>query len=166
MEFLRPFRLQPLVFDPFLSHKAAQLLGAEKVELAEAFARGAVISNHLACLPATHEMLKAQHFAAMPKNATFINIGRGPTVAQDEMIAVLCVRPDLTALLDVTEPEPAPLGCPLWTMENVQLTSHIAGSIGDEVGRMADFITEEFDLWRAGEPLRYAVTSEMLETLA
>lgn len=138
----------------------------QKIELDEAFERGHVVSNPLADVPATVGLLKGIHFASMQPNATFINTGRGATIQQDELITVLRRRFDLTALLDVTEPEPLPADNPLWTMPNVRLTLHIAGSIGDELARMADYVIEEFDVWRDGKPLRYAVTMEMLETMA
>lgn len=166
IELLRPFRLQILVFDPFLSAQAAAQLGAEKVTLEEAFARGAVVSNHLANLPATQKMLRGAHFASMPPDATFINTGRGQTVHETEMAQVLRARPDLFALLDVTDPEPCPPDSPLRALPNVLLSAHLAGSIGDEVVRMADTVLEEFDLWRSGQPLRYAVTPQLLETMA
>lgn len=166
IELLQPFDLKILVFDPFLPGDVAASLGATKVELDEAFARGHVVSNHLANLPATVGMLTGAHFAAMPENATFINTGRGATVREIEMIEVLQSRPDLTALLDVTHPEPPAPDSPLWEMPNVHLTSHLAGSIGDEVVRMADYAIEEFVRWQRKEPLRYAVTEEMLELMA
>jgi len=55
---------------------------------------------------------------------------------------------------------------PLYTLPNVQLSTHIAGALGDEVVRMADYCLEEFAAWERGEPLRYAVTPAMLETMA
>ena len=106
IELLEPFELQILVFDPFLSDEDAAKMGVEKVELTETFERGAVVSNHLANLPATIGMIKGAHFSAMPADATFINTGRGATVREAEMIEVFPARPDLTALLDVTDPEP------------------------------------------------------------
>ncbi|HEX8465036.1 MAG TPA: hydroxyacid dehydrogenase, partial [Abditibacterium sp.] len=166
IELLRPFQLQVGVFDPFLELDEAAKLGVRKVELMEAFERGAVVSNHLADLPATVGMLRGEHFRAMPTNATFINTGRGATVRQEELIEVLHLRPDLSALLDVTDPEPPRADSPLWTMPNVVLTSHIAGSIGDEVVRMADVVIEEFESWQAAKPLRFSVNLEMLETMA
>ena len=166
IELLQPFELELLVFDPFLSAEAAAQIGASKVELDEAFARANVVSNHIANLPTTRGLLRGAHFAQMPPDATFINTGRGATVAQNEMIEVLQARPDLTALLDVTHPEPPAETSPLWKMPNVVLSSHIAGSIGDEVVRMADFALEEFVRWQRQEPLRYAVTPEMLEWMA
>ena len=66
----------------------------------------------------------------------------------------------------MTQPEPPAPDSPLWEMPNVVLTSHIAGSIGDEVVRMADYAIAEFVKWQRGEPLRYAVTQEMLEWMA
>lgn len=166
IELLRPFELQVLVFDPFLPEATARELGVEKVSLEDAFARGNVVSNHIANLPATREMLRGQHFAAMQDGATFINTGRGATVTEDEMIAVLRQRPDLTALLDVTNPEPPSPNSPLYELPNVHLSTHLAGSIGDEVVPMADYMIDEFERWARGEPLRYAVTLEMLETMA
>ncbi len=166
IELLQPFDLPVLVFDPFLPAEQAEKLGVEKVELDEAFARGHVVSNHLANLPATIGMLKGAHFAQMPPDATFINTGRGATVRQTEMIEVLRARPDIIALLDVTSPEPTPRDSPLWDLPNVHLTTHIAGSIGDEVVRMADYAIEEFVRWQRREPLRYAVSEDMLELMA
>jgi phosphoglycerate dehydrogenase-like enzyme len=106
IELLRPFHLRVLVWDPFLSPNDAEALGVEKVQLSEAFARGDVVSNHLANVPDTVGLLNGALFASLPPNATFINTGRGATVNEPEMIRVLRERPDLFALLDVTDPEP------------------------------------------------------------
>jgi phosphoglycerate dehydrogenase-like enzyme len=166
IELLRPFHLRVLVFDPFLTYKAAEVLGVEKVELDEAFQNGDIVSNHLADVPATRGMLHGEHFRAMKMNATFINTGRGRTVNHDDLAEVFRTRPDLTALLDVTYPEPLPSTSPLRALPNIQITSHIAGSINQESGRVADYILEEFEAWRVGQPLRYAVTMDMLDSMA
>jgi phosphoglycerate dehydrogenase-like enzyme len=164
---LRPFHLRVLVFDPFLSQKAAEVLGVEKVEtLEDAFACGDVVSNHLADVPQTEGLIRSEHFALLADNATFINTGRGRTVRHHEMIGVLRVRPDVTALLDVTDPEPLPLEHPLRALPNVHISGHIAGSIGDERGRVADMVIEEFERWREGKPLRHAVSPLALERMA
>jgi phosphoglycerate dehydrogenase-like enzyme len=102
----------------------------------------------------------------MQQGATFINTGRGQQINEQELIEVLKERPDLYALLDVTWPEPPPDGSPLYTLANVKLSSHIAGSIGNEVVRMADLVIEEFLCWQAGLPLQHEVTLDMLERMA
>lgn len=163
---LKAFSLRVLVFDPFLSKEEAVALGVEKVGLDEAFARGFVVSNHLANNPQTVGMLTGAHFAQLRPGAVFINTGRGQTVKEDELREVFRGRPDLTALLDVTWPEPCPPDSPLWELPNVRLSSHIAGSIHDETRRMADWCLDELERWTVGEPLQFAVSLELLETMA
>jgi phosphoglycerate dehydrogenase-like enzyme len=72
----------------------------------------------------------------------------------------------LTALLDVTDPEPLDRGSELWTLPNIQISSHIAGSQGNELGRVANFAMDEFERWKRGEPLKYAVTLDGLQRMA
>ena len=166
IELLRPFQLDVLVFDPYLSEEEAARLGVRSASLSQAFARGDVVSNHLANVPATEGLLNGALFSLMRPNTTFINTGRGRTVNEAEMIEVLRGRGDITALLDVTDPEPCPEESPLRTLPNVTITSHIAGSQKEEIGRLSELMLEEFEAWRAGRPLRHAVTMSMLETLA
>ena len=166
IELLKAFEVKILVFDPFLSAERAAGLGVERVSLEEAFERGFIVSNHLANLPATRGMLTEALFERMQPYATFINTGRGATIDEPGMLAVLARRPDLTALLDVTEPEPPLPSSPIYTLENVLLSPHIAGSIDREVLRQADFMLDEYLRLRAGQPLRYEVTLEMLQTMA
>ena len=101
----------------------------------------------------------------MRSDATFINTGRGAQVIERDLIAVLDDRPDLTALLDVTRPEPPEKEFSLYALPNVSLSAHIAGSINDEVVRMADYVLEEYGRWERGENLIYAVSPDMLETM-
>jgi phosphoglycerate dehydrogenase-like enzyme len=163
---LKPFALDVIVFDPYLSDDDARALGVRKVTLEEAFIQGNVVSNHIANIPATVGMLRGEHFRSMQPGATFINTGRGAQVKEAEMIDALKARPDLYALLDVTDPEPPVPSSPLWAMPNVKLSSHIAGSIGNEVVRMADLVIEEFKRFETGEPLQHQVTLDMLDRMA
>jgi phosphoglycerate dehydrogenase-like enzyme len=163
---LRPFGLDVVVYDPFLADAEAARLGVAKVSLEDAFARAFVVSNHLADLPPTRGLLGRALFTSMRQGATFINTGRGATVVEADLARVLGERPDLTALLDVTWPEPTAADSPWYTLENARLSTHIAGSAGDEVARLADYCLEELTAWKEGKPLRYQVTRAMLETMA
>ncbi|XHR30454.1 MAG: hydroxyacid dehydrogenase [Chthoniobacteraceae bacterium] len=165
IELLRPFHHRVIVFDPLLSESRAEELGVEKVSLQAAFREGYVVSNHLANIPETQELLNEELFASMRADATFLNTGRGATVDEAGLIQVFASRPDLTALLDVTWPEPPVQGSPLYGLPNIHLSSHLAGSSNDETVRMADLCIEEFLAWKAKKPLRYAVTLEMLNRM-
>jgi phosphoglycerate dehydrogenase-like enzyme len=162
---LHGFGFRVLASDPFLTPERARELGVERVSLEELFDRSYVVSNHVPDLPSTKGLLGGALFARLREGATFINSGRGAQVVEDELASVLAARPDLTALLDVTFPEPPRAESPLWALPNVVISPHVGGTIGDEVGRLADCVVEEFLAWRAGRPLRYQVTREILETM-
>lgn len=166
IEMLKQYKLNVIVFDPFLPEEKAKELGVEKCELVELFERAFVVSNHLANNEQTKGMLHYDHFRRMRENAVFINTGRGAQVVEDDLVRVLQERPDLTALLDVTYPEPPVDNHPLYTLPNCMLTPHIAGSAGDEVSRMGEYMLEEYEKYLMGEACKYEVTHKMLETMA
>lgn len=163
---LRNFELDILIYDPYVSEGEAVALGGAKVTLEEAFARADVVSNHMPDLDATAGVLNGALFSSLREGGVFINTGRGRTVNESEMTDVLRGRPDLTALLDVTWPEPPEKDSPLYALPNVVLSNHIAGSLGNEVVRMADYCIGEFVAVQDGRPLKYEVTPKMLETMA
>ena len=71
-------------------------------------------------------MWNAARFRAMKPTACFINIGRGLTARLDDLVAALEQGEIAGAALDVFEQEPLPADHPLWHMENVLITPHIA----------------------------------------
>jgi phosphoglycerate dehydrogenase-like enzyme len=167
IELLRNFHFHVLVWDPFLSERDATEMKVEKTtSLTDLFSRAYVVTNHLADKDETAGLLVGDLFTAMRPNATFINTGRGRTVDEPGLVRVLTDRPDLTALLDVTFPEPAGSRAAIMHLPNARVSSHIAGTIGDEVRRMADLCIEEFDRFAAGKPLQHEVDLRTLATMA
>jgi len=138
----------------------------ESVSLDQLFRESDVISLHTPSLPATKGMITGAHFAAMKPNATFINTARGAVVRETEMIEVLTHRPDLQAVLDVTDPEPPKPESPLYTLPNVVLTPHIAGSQNNECRRMGHYMVEELGRYLAGQPLKWQINQELAAKLA
>lgn len=166
IELLQPFDLELLLYDPYLAAADAAALGAEQADLNRLFKECIVVSNHLPLTGETRGMIGEAHFAMMRDHATFINTGRGATVDEDAMIKVLECRPSVRAVLDVTIKEPPEEHSPLYQLSNVLLSSHIAGSKGNELFRMADYCLDEFKRFQQGEPLQYEVTESMLENMA
>ena len=163
---LKQYKLKVIVFDTFLSDEEADRLGVQKCELAELFERAFVISNHLADKAQTRGILNYDLFRRMREDAVFINTARGAQVVEDDLVRILRERPDLTALLDVTYPEPPVEGHPFYTLPNCQLTPHIAGSTGDEVARLGEYALLEYKKYLSGEECSYEVSRKMLETMA
>lgn len=166
INMLKAYNLDVMVFDPFLPEDVAIELGVEKASLERIFTECNVVSNHLADNEKTKNMLDYNLFALMPENATFINTGRGAQVVEADLIRLLNERKDITAVLDVTMPEPPLEDSELYTLENCILTPHIAGSSGNEVQRMSEYMAEEFEKYIKNIPCEYEVTYKMLETMA
>ena len=166
IRLLKNCECEILVFAPFLSDSDAEALGVKKASLDEIFSECDVVSNHLANNAETRGMLRGKHFAMMKENSFFINTGRGAQIVESELCDVLAQRPDITAFLDVTDPEPPKPDSPFYTLPNVILTPHIAGSLGSEVRRMGLYMAEEAERVAKGEPAKWEVTLEMLKTMA
>ena len=162
---LADYPLKVIAHDPFLTKERAAALDVTAVSLEGLFAKSTIVSNHIPDLPTTRGVLTRKLFESLRDGATFINSGRGAQVVEEDLIVVLKERPDLTALLDVTWPEPPPPDSELWRLPNVVISPHIGGTTGHEVVRLADCAIAEFERWQAGQPLRYQVTPEIFRTM-
>jgi len=83
----------------------------------------------LACpLTETTRGLIGEHvFAALSTDAMIINIARGPVIDTEALVSALRSNDIRRAALDVTDPEPLPIGHPLWKLSNCLITPHNAG---------------------------------------
>ena len=165
-ERLKPFDLEVLVYDPFLKPAQAAEANVKLVSLEKIFAECDVVSLHTPWLKETENMIRAEHFDKMKPGATFINTARGAIVNEGGLIEVFTRRTDLTALLYVTWPEPPVKGSPLYSLPNVVLTPHIAGSQENECRRRGQLMIDEYDLWSKGEVMKWAISKEKAAILA
>ncbi len=166
IDLLKGYKIHIKAYSPSLTEEKAAALGVERSTIEDIFATCQVVSNHMADLPQTKGMLGKKLFASMLPYATFLNTGRGAQVVEAELAEVLAERPDLFAVLDVTMPEPPVEDHPFYRLPNCILTPHIAGSLGNEVRRMGEYMLNEFSHYVKGEPCEYEVTEKMLERLA
>ena len=103
--------------------------------------------------PQTEGLFDEKAFKAMRKSARLINIGRGPVVKTDDLIAALKNGDIAGAALDVFEEEPLPEDHPLWGMENVIMTAHMSGDFIGWKRALTDQFLENLDRWHKGEDL-------------
>ncbi|MFB7507985.1 hydroxyacid dehydrogenase [Streptomyces broussonetiae] len=161
IELLRPFDLHVLLYDPYVDPAEARALGAEPAGLDELAARSDVVSIHAPQLPETRHMFDARRLALLKDGATLVNTARGSLVDTDALTAYLRTG-RLNAVLDVTEPDLPPADSPLYTLPNVLLTPHIAGSLGTELGRMTDWAVDELARYARGLPFAHPVGPQEL----
>lgn len=132
------------------------------VSLEEAFQTSFALVNLFPDREDNAGVFDASLFRRMMEGAVFINVGRGRQVNETDLIEVMKERSDLTALLDVQHPEPPVDGSELFTVPNIRLSGHLAGSKASELMRMADFMIEEFVRYSTGAPLLYQVQPDQL----
>jgi phosphoglycerate dehydrogenase-like enzyme len=158
VELLRPYHCTVVVADPYLTDEGAAALGVARVELDELLATCDVVSLHAPALPETAGMIGAAELARMMDGATLVNTARGSLVDHDALVAELRAG-RLTAVLDVTEPEPLPADHPLLHLPTCVVTPHLAGSQGTELARQAELVIEEIRRFAAGEPPLHPVAA-------
>ncbi|WP_161976428.1 D-2-hydroxyacid dehydrogenase [Mycolicibacterium sp. CH28] len=107
--------------------------------------------------PATTALVGAEVLGALGPRGFLVNVGRGQTVVESDLIDALRAGTIAGAALDVFEVEPLPVDSPLWSMPNVLVSPHISGDYaGFEVEMMAVF-TANLARWLRGEPLHDVV---------
>ncbi|MEU1369281.1 hydroxyacid dehydrogenase [Streptomyces sp. NPDC005803] len=165
IELLRPFDLDVLLYDPYAGEAEAARLGVRLTTLDDLCAHSSVVSVHAPQLPETHHLIGAAQLAAMPSGATLINTARGSLVDEDALLAEL-TGGRLHAVLDVTDPDLPVASSPLYDLPNVLLTPHVAGSLGNELHRMADQALDELERFASGRPFADPVCGDALSRSA
>ena len=166
LEELKKHDVELYVYSSKVTKENEAQWGVKAATLEEIFSECDVISNHLANVPATVGIINEALIHKMKPYSTFINTGRGAQVEEAALIAKLKEDDTVTAVLDVTHPEPPVEGSEFYTLENVVLTPHSAGSSGLEVRRMAQYMIDESKRYFAGEKCLYEVTEDMLDRMA
>ena len=149
IERLKPFQF-PLAG---WSRSRKEIEGVECFHGEDQFARFLRQTDILICLlPLTNEtqgILNADLFALLPKGARLLHTGRGPQLDQQALIDALDSGQLSAAMMDVTNPEPLPIGHPLWSHPKVLITPHIASVTQPETA--ARSVIENIRRHRAGE---------------
>ena len=112
--------------DPLLT--TSPVAGVELVGLDRIWARSDVISLHAPAIPETYHLIGHETLPAMKHGVYIVNCARGSLVDQDALVTALDSGRVAAAGLDVTEPEPLPVGHPLLGRDDVIVTPHVASS--------------------------------------
>jgi len=103
--------------------------------------------------PETVRLFRRERFRQMKRTAYLINIGRGVIVDLADLTAALQAGEIAGAGLDVFEVEPLPAAHPLWRMENVIITPHVAGASPRIAERHLGVLLDNVGRFARGEPL-------------
>jgi len=108
------------------------------------------------CLPLTTETFgyfDRNKFKQMKKSAFFVNIGRGKTVVEKDLISALKNKTIAAAGLDVFEEEPLPKNSPLWKLGNVIISPHFSGWTPKYTDRVIEIFCENLKAFQQNRPM-------------
>ncbi len=135
-----------------------QIFGPERLTEMLSFSDFVVLT--IPATPETYHMIGRPELSAMKRTAYLINISRGRTVDEPALVEALQQGVIAGAVLDVFEQEPLPAESPLWSLENVIITAHIAGSLHNYANYVMEIFSENLSRLRTGLPLRNVVDLE------
>jgi len=153
LRLLEPFRAQVTVVRrrPEPLPGAVRTIGDDRLHEALASARAVLLV--LALTPRTRKLIGRAELAAMEQGAWLVNVARGGVVDTEALVEALRSGQIGGAALDVTDPEPLPVGHPLWDLPNCLITPHTADT--EEMTRplLARRITENIQRLTTGQEL-------------
>ncbi len=124
----RAFEMKVVTSDPYVSPRVAEDLHVELADFDRLLATSDYISLHVALTPETHRMLSKEAFTKMKTGVRIVNCSRGELIDPEALKEAIESGKVAGAALDVFDPEPPPAGFPLFSLDAVVATPHIAGS--------------------------------------
>jgi D-3-phosphoglycerate dehydrogenase len=124
----KAFGMHVIAFDPYVSELTLSDAGVEPVSFGELLDRSDYISVHAPHNEETEHSFSTDAFARMKDTAVIVNTARGPIIDEAALIDALERGAIAGAGLDVLEQEPPDPANPLFAMENVVVTPHVASA--------------------------------------
>ncbi len=126
-------------------------------ELADACGWADVVVDALPATSETVRIFDERAFAAMGPHTRFVNIGRGATVDEEALVRALQEDRLAGAALDVFDREPLPAESPLWSLPNVLVSPHMAGTFAGWREAVVELFLGNLERYLTGRPLRNVV---------
>ncbi len=141
LELLRPFEVSVVAYDPYAPRELANALVVDFAPLDTVMSCDVVICI-VPATPTTMGMIGAPELARLPQDGVFVNVGRGPVVDVDALVAK-ARQGDAWFGIDVHDPEPIAVDSPLIGLRNIFCSPHIAGNTVEGLPRFFGFMVDE-----------------------
>lgn len=160
---LSGFDVDIIVHDPFADEAALRSAGVEPVGLDELLERSDIISLHARLSDQNKGMIGAAQIARMKPTAILVNTARAGLIDEGALAAALSDGRIAGAALDVFETEPIPEDSPLLGLDNVTLTTHLAGTTADALTNSPYLLMQDIARLLAGDAPQGLVNPEVLD---
>ena len=162
----RGFDMRILAYDPYVSYERTKEIPAKLVNFDMLLKKSDFITLHVALTDETRGMIGEKEFALMKKTAYFINTARGPIVDEAALYKALSEKKIAGAAIDVFSKEPPSADSPLFRLDNVVLSPHIAAYTLETICRMDMMNAEDIVKFFRGENPRYVANAEVLDRIS
>ncbi len=152
-----------LVYDAFASKEEINELGYTYVDKETLFKESDYLSINLRLVSATKNWVDKEHLDMMKKDAVLVNTGRSGLLDMGYLYEVLKDHRIAGAALDVFEEEPINPQSPFIDLDNVTLTTHIAGTTTEALTGSPYILMEELERFLNGEKTQFVMNPEVLD---
>ena len=158
LSYLRPFDVEIWVHDPYLPREMADALDFLQTSFENILTQCDVIVCLAPLTPATRGMIGKREIDMIPPGTAFVNVSRGPVVDSDALIERL-KKNDITAGLEVWDPEPVPGDSEIRNLHNAFVTPHSSARRAEnEKNEFFEMMVDEFDRFFHGHETKYDLT--------
>jgi phosphoglycerate dehydrogenase-like enzyme len=151
-EIAKAFKMRILGYDKYPNVKKAEQVGLEYVDLHELLKESDFITVHVTLTPESERLLGKKELQTVKKGAVIINTSQGKVIDEESLVEALKSGRISYAGLDVFEKEPPAKDNPLFKLDNVILSPHIAFHTLEAVKRCTDICIDNVIKFIEGHP--------------
>ena len=156
------FGMRLIAWDPWMSPERFRVLGIERVELEELFARADFVTIHVNKSPDTLGLVGKELLAKAKPGLRLVNAARGGIIDEDALAEAVRDGRVAGAAIDVFATEPT-TESPLFELDRVVATPHLAASTAEAQDKAGVVVAQQILLALAGEFVPFAVNVDAAE---
>ncbi|MCI1945549.1 MAG: 2-hydroxyacid dehydrogenase [Clostridium luticellarii] len=160
---LSGFETNTMVYDPFVDAEVIKKAGAVPVDKETLFRESDFITLHARLSEETKNLVGEKELSLMKPTAYLINTARAGLVEEKALLNALKEKKIAGAGLDVFWTEPIPEGSDFLKLDNVTLSTHIAGTTKEALSRSPELLMEDIEKLLKNEETRFVVNPEVLQ---
>ena len=160
---LSGFQVNILVFDPYVSEEVIKKYHAKKVTINDLLKNADFVSLHVKMSKETKNIIGEKELSLMKKNAYLINTARAGLIKEDALYHVLKEKKIAGAALDVFWQEPIGKNSRWLELDNVTLTTHIAGTTKEALTKSPYLLVEDINKLLENKEPKFVVNPEVLK---
>jgi len=160
---LSGFKVNILVSDPYVSDEVLQKYHAKKVTTEDLLKSADFVSLHARASKETKNMIGERELSLMKNTAYLINTARAGLIKEDALYYILKEKKIAGAALDVFWQEPIGENNRWLELDNVTLTTHIAGTTKEALTKSPYLLVEDINKLLENKEPEFIVNPEVLK---